>query len=86
MADAFTALVVWMEWGTLFYFLLVNSFYGVVLLAAAWEMRQHTLETRHETHWRLMGSRVAPSITMIAPAYNEALTIRDSVQALLTLY
>jgi len=75
-----------MEWVTLFYFLLVNSFYGVVLLAAACEMRQHALETRGTNHWRLMGSKVAPSITMLAPAYNEALTIRDSVQALLTLY
>ncbi len=33
-----------------------------------------------------MGSRAAPVISMIAPAYNESATIGESLRGLLTLY
>ena len=74
------------NWLVLAYFLLVNSFYFLLLLAAAWEMRQHKLAIRGEMRWRILGSRLAPRISILAPAHNEAATVRESIRSLLTLY
>ena len=73
------------EEAVLVYFCLVNSFYALLLVCAYWEMRQHLFRTRGESRWRLLGSRAAPIISMIAPAYNEAATIGESMRSLLTL-
>jgi cellulose synthase/poly-beta-1,6-N-acetylglucosamine synthase-like glycosyltransferase len=75
-----------LEWAILVYFLLVNGWYAILLLSAALELRGHLFRIRHESTWRLLGSRIAPPISMLAPAYNEAATISESVRALLTLY
>ena len=61
------SLLVWLEQGTLLYFLMVNSFYGLQLIGAVLEMRQHTLKTREESLWRVLSSNVAPSISILAP-------------------
>jgi cellulose synthase/poly-beta-1,6-N-acetylglucosamine synthase-like glycosyltransferase len=71
---------------TLAYFLLVNGWYAVLLISAAIDLRGHLLRISDASHWRLLGSRVAPRISVLAPAHNEAATICDSVRALLTLY
>jgi cellulose synthase/poly-beta-1,6-N-acetylglucosamine synthase-like glycosyltransferase len=76
----------YLDWTILVYFLFVNSFYALLLLSAAWEMLKHMRQIRGESYWRVLGSRVAPSITMLAPAYNEAATIRESVHAILSLH
>lgn len=68
------------------YFLLLSSFYFVLLISAAWEMGQHLLISRSETRWQILGSRLAPRISILAPAHNEAATITESVRSLLTLY
>jgi cellulose synthase/poly-beta-1,6-N-acetylglucosamine synthase-like glycosyltransferase len=74
------------NWVVLDYFLLVNTFYLLLLVSAGWELRQHLLNTRGETRWRVLGSRVAPRISILAPAYNEVATVGESVRSLLTLY
>ena len=74
-----------LNWGILCYFLAVNVFYLVLLGCAALEMRRHLLRTRQERRWRVLGSGVAPTLSMIAPAHNEAATVAESVCALLTL-
>ncbi len=78
--------LVFLNWGILIYFLAINGFYGVLLLSAAWEIRRHVLTIRGESRWKLLSSRVVPSITVLAPAHNEASTIAESVRALLGLY
>jgi cellulose synthase/poly-beta-1,6-N-acetylglucosamine synthase-like glycosyltransferase len=78
--------LVWVEWGVIIYFLFVNSFYAVLLVSAAVEMVQHGRLVRGERRWRVLDSKVAPGVTMLAPAYNEAATITESVRALLSLY
>ena len=75
-----------LEWAILVYFLLVNGWYLVLLASAAVEMREYVLRIRGHARWRLMGSRAAPTISMLAPAYNEAATIAESLRALLALY
>lgn len=79
-------LLVRLEWAILVYFLVVNGFYAVLLVSAAMEMRGHLLKMRGERRERVLGSAVAPRVSVLAPAYNEAATIRDSLQALLALY
>ena len=84
-----TALVEWvlvrMEWAILVYFLAVNGTYLVLLVSACLEMRSHRLLVRGEGRWRVLGSNVAPSISMLAPAYNEEATIVESLRSLLAL-
>jgi cellulose synthase/poly-beta-1,6-N-acetylglucosamine synthase-like glycosyltransferase len=84
--DIAALLLVRLEWGILAYFIVVNSFYVVLLASASWEMLRHAHQVRGESLWRVLGSQVAPRISMLAPAYNEAATIGDSVRALLALY
>jgi len=69
----------------LVYFLMVNSFYAVLLASAAWEMRSYALRSWNEDQSRLLGSPFAPRISMLAPAYNEGPTVAESVRSLLTL-
>ncbi len=84
--DAVTQGLVWVEVGVIAYFLLVNSFYAVLLVSAAKELVRHTRQIRGERRWRVLDSKVAPSVSMLAPAYNEAATIAESVRGLLSLY
>jgi cellulose synthase/poly-beta-1,6-N-acetylglucosamine synthase-like glycosyltransferase len=86
-AGRFVELVlVRLETAILVYFLLVNGWYLLLLVSAGYEMREYVLLARGRARWRLMGSRAAPSISMLAPAYNEAATISESVRGLLALY
>jgi cellulose synthase/poly-beta-1,6-N-acetylglucosamine synthase-like glycosyltransferase len=75
-----------LEWMVLGYFVLVNSFYLLLLGCAALEMRRHLLRVREETRWRVHRSRAAPTVSMLVPAHNEDATVVDSVRALLTLH
>lgn len=79
------SLLTGLDWAVLFYFLAVNSFYLLLLGCAAFEMRRHLLRIRQESRWRVLGSEVAPPLSMIAPAHNEGATAAESVRALLTL-
>jgi len=69
----------------LVYFLFVNSSYALLLGSAALELRRHRRVTWHEERLRLLSSEVAPGISLLAPAYDEAATVAHSVRALLTL-
>ncbi|HUG38884.1 MAG TPA: glycosyltransferase family 2 protein [Longimicrobiales bacterium] len=75
----------WFEWAVLAYFLMVNSFYLLLLASAAREMRRHVLASRGESRRQVLSSAVAPRISVLAPAHNEAATIETSLRALLAL-
>ncbi len=85
-ADIASLILIRLEWVSLAYLVLVNSLYAVLLLSASWVMLWHARQMREANLWRVLGSKVAPRISMLAPAYNEAATIGESVRALLTLY
>lgn len=80
-----STILIWVEWIVIGYFTLVNTYYAVILVTASMEMGRYMLEIRGEAFWRVLASKVAPRISVLAPAYNEATNIQDSVQGLLTL-
>ena len=67
------------------YFLIVNSFYAALLVSATVELWIHVRQVRGESRWRVLGSNVAPTVSILSPAYNEATTIVASVEACLGL-
>jgi cellulose synthase/poly-beta-1,6-N-acetylglucosamine synthase-like glycosyltransferase len=80
------AVLAGLDWAILLYFLAANGFYLLLLISAGWEMRSYVLTSRADSRWRLVQSRTAPTVSLLAPAHNEAATISDSVQAMLGLY
>jgi cellulose synthase/poly-beta-1,6-N-acetylglucosamine synthase-like glycosyltransferase len=73
------------QWVVLVYFLVVNGFLLVLLAAAALELRVQRVDVWRENRWRLLGSEVAPVISIVAPAHDEEPTVSESVRSLLTL-
>jgi cellulose synthase/poly-beta-1,6-N-acetylglucosamine synthase-like glycosyltransferase len=69
----------------LVYFLGVNSWYLVLLLSSLLEMRRHMLLITDESRHLLLSSTLSPTISILAPAFNEASTIEGSLRALLAL-
>ena len=85
-SDLANALLVGFSWAILAYFLLVNGMLTLLLTSAALELRAHRLAIWRENRWRVLSSEVAPTISVLAPAYNEVATIAESVRSLLTLH
>jgi len=73
------------QWSILSYFVVVNTILLILLVASALELRCHRREVWLESDWRILSSPAAPTISMLAPAYNEATTVSESVRSLLTL-
>ena len=68
----------------LIYFLVLNSFYAVLLMLSIPEIWEQTRLAEDEDFQRLMQSDALPPITILVPAYNERATIEASVTAILT--
>lgn len=67
------------------YFFFVNSVYLVLMGSAALEIRRYLIEVRSEDRQALLSSPFVPSISVLVPAYNEELSIVETVAALRTL-
>jgi cellulose synthase/poly-beta-1,6-N-acetylglucosamine synthase-like glycosyltransferase len=85
LADVANAALVGLDWLVLVYFVLVNGMLTLLLVSAAWEMRRHRQDVWGANRWRVLSSEVAPTISILAPAHNEAVTVTESVRSLLTL-
>jgi cellulose synthase/poly-beta-1,6-N-acetylglucosamine synthase-like glycosyltransferase len=85
MADVAEFILAALQWFVLGYFLLVNAFLVLLLAMAAVDLRRQRLDVWQEGRWRLLGSDVAPVISILAPAHNEQATVTESVRSLLTL-
>ncbi|MFN2506590.1 MAG: glycosyltransferase [Acidimicrobiales bacterium] len=85
MADLARAVLVTFDWVVLGYFLVVNGVYLLLLVSASLEMRTQVLLERAERRWRLLQSGIVPTISVLAPAHDEAATIAGSVRAMLGL-
>jgi len=69
----------------LIYFLVLNTFYALLLMLSIPEIWAQTRLAEDEDLQRLMQSDALPPITILVPAYNESATIESSVTAILTL-
>lgn len=67
------------------YFLLVNTFYALLLGLAFFEIRRRKAERLPELDSILLERNAVPPITTIMPAFNESATIVESVKCLLVL-
>lgn len=73
------------NWVVLAYFVLLNGVYLATSLFAFQMLRQYSARLKSLDLTDLITSGGAPSITLIAPAYNEAPTCVESVRSLLTI-
>ncbi len=82
---AFVSMVTTVEVVILWYMLLVNSFFALLLVLAAPQLFSHWRFGSEDVLARSLTSSAVPRVSILVPAYNEAVTIVDSVRALLTL-
>ena len=85
MSDIAVKALVGFEWFVLLYFVVVNGRYLMLLVSALREVHEHRASEWHEPESKILGSALAPRVSILAPAYNEEATVTESVRALLTL-
>src|SRR5438105_9749732 len=74
------------QFAVLLYFLAVNGWYLILLVSSLLELRHHMLLITDESRHLLLSSTLSPTISILAPAYNEEATIETSLRALLALH
>jgi cellulose synthase/poly-beta-1,6-N-acetylglucosamine synthase-like glycosyltransferase len=84
-AIAVNQLLVKGQFVVLVYFLIVNGWYMLLLVSSLLEMRRHMLLIADESRHLLLSSTLSPTISILAPAFNEESTIEASLRALLAL-
>jgi cellulose synthase/poly-beta-1,6-N-acetylglucosamine synthase-like glycosyltransferase len=67
------------------YVAVINTTYLVLMLLAYFDLRDESLRLAPEHRAALKHSPLLPTISVLAPSFNEAATIRESVQAMLKL-
>ncbi len=70
----------------LFYAICIFSIYFVLAFISALELRRRFFTSKITDYDAIISSPLAPMITVIAPAYNESLSIVENIKALLALY
>ena len=74
-----------LEWLLFAYFIILNSFYALLLALSIPEIWEQGRLAEDEDFRRLMHSDALPPISILAPAYNESVGIVESVTAMLSL-
>ena len=67
------------------YYLLINGYYLCIHVLALFELRDDVREASWDQPFRRFASPFYPGIALVVPAYNEAATIEESVQSMLSL-
>jgi cellulose synthase/poly-beta-1,6-N-acetylglucosamine synthase-like glycosyltransferase len=78
-------MVVFVDDAVIWYFLLVNSFYALLLILSIPELWKHWKITRQEDLELYLGSEALTPITILIPAHDMEASITDSVAAQLAL-
>lgn len=74
------------NFGIFLYALSIMSFYVILAGISLWAMRQYRRHEYNTYFDDILRSPIAPSISVIAPAYNESLSIVDNIRSLLSLH
>lgn len=72
-------------WPILIYFLLINTSYLVLVLAAAVDFRSTRRRRRHSGRVERLGSHTAPGVSVVVPGYNEEAGVVEATRSLLGL-
>lgn len=64
----------------------INLIYFVMMAIGFFVLRAYRTRLKHAEYDALLKSSLVPSVAVLAPAYNESATIRDSVRAMLNLH
>jgi cellulose synthase/poly-beta-1,6-N-acetylglucosamine synthase-like glycosyltransferase len=73
------------EWSMIFYVSVSNAVYFFLMVLGFFALRRHRARQNPEARAVLLNSPLLPEVSIIVPAYNEALTIAQSVRSLLNL-
>ena len=73
------------ERAIIFYVGAINSIYFFLMVLGFFALRNHRAQQSPETRATLLNSPMLPAVSIVVPAYNEAVTILQSVRALLNL-
>jgi cellulose synthase/poly-beta-1,6-N-acetylglucosamine synthase-like glycosyltransferase len=74
-----------LDWMILIYFVLLNSFYALLLILSFPELWEHFQLADDEYFSRVLSTDALPPISVLVPAYNEEVSIASSVLSFLTL-
>jgi cellulose synthase/poly-beta-1,6-N-acetylglucosamine synthase-like glycosyltransferase len=75
----------WVEDFVITYVALVNTAYFVLMAISYFALKKETAPFSSKEIDILLKSTLVPSVSVLAPAYNEAATVRDSIRAMLRL-
>ncbi len=75
----------WVDVFVLCYFIGLNSFYGLLIFFSIFEIARRKASQLPELDASVLAQTSTPPISILAPAFNEAATIVDSVRAFLQL-
>ena len=67
------------------YFAVVIPFYGLLVVAALWASARYRRLLKSQPMFRFLRSPLTPPVSILVPAYNEELSISESVRSLLQL-
>jgi cellulose synthase/poly-beta-1,6-N-acetylglucosamine synthase-like glycosyltransferase len=85
IAHTAAVLLQWADKGALGYMLVLNSFYALLLLLSIPELWSHWHLAEDEHLTLVLGTEALPPLSILVPAYNEEVTIVESVLSFLTL-
>ena len=85
MLTLLVSLLQWADDAALVYFVALNSFYALLLLLSIPELWSHWHLAEDEQLTRVLGTEALPPLSILVPAYNEEVTIAESVLSFLTL-
>ena len=76
----------WVESFIFYYTVAIFFVYFVLSVISAFVLRRYFLNAKIADHNEVLSSPFAPSISILAPAYNESLNIVENIKALLALH
>jgi cellulose synthase/poly-beta-1,6-N-acetylglucosamine synthase-like glycosyltransferase len=85
LTHAITQVLVGFGIAVIAYYFVINGYYTCIHVLALFELRDDMNESRWDPPFRSFASPFYPGIGVVVPAYNEAATIVESVQSLLSL-
>lgn len=79
------ALFYWFERVIIYYVGAINTVYFLLMVIGFFALREYRSQTTPQERFALASSPLVPEVSIIVPAFNEAVTIVESVKALLNL-